>query len=99
MAPTGSLIGQAQHQATVQRQTVASEVMNFSDVLANRAGNLVSLMDSKLCVISRPCGPASDGNCTKDSEYPPYFGGLRDNFQRISSSLDAMEEILSRVEL
>jgi len=78
---------------------VASEVIDFSDTLANRAGNLVSRMDAKLCVISRSAAPATDSNCAKVSEYPSYFDGLRDNFLRISSSLGALEDILSRVEL
>lgn len=82
------------------RQTVAAEVAQFAERLANQAQTLAEQVSNKLhsVMISeypRPCEVAS-----KDStEYPPLFSDLRGNLMTINSALESIEYTLSRTEL
>lgn len=82
------------------RQTVAAEVAQFAERLANQAHALAERVNGKLHSVMtsecpRPCEVAG-----KDStEYPPLFSDLRGNLMTINGALESIEYALSRTEL
>lgn len=82
------------------RQSVAIEVTQFADSLANRAQQLVGRVNEKLQPVMSSEVPRACSASTKESmEYPPLFADLRSNFQAISSALESIEYAMSRTEL
>jgi hypothetical protein len=81
------------------RETVASDVLRFAHVLADRASSVAVQVEQKLEPVTRSANP----DCTKDAcaeeAYPPLFSELRSCFYRIESALNAIDNTLSRTEL
>lgn len=82
------------------RQSVAVEVTQFAESLANRAQQLVERVNEKLQPVMSGEVPRACSASTKESmEYPPLFADLRSNFQAISIALESIEYAMSRTEL
>lgn len=82
------------------RQTVASEVTEFAQSLANRAQSLAERVEGKLNSVMTSAAPRDCGDaCSPSVEYPPLFSELRNSLQGIEASLNTIEYALSRTEL
>jgi len=84
----------------VARQTVAAEVAQFAERLANQAQQLAERVNGKLhSVMTSEC-PRTCEVVSKDStEYPPLFSDLRGNLIAINGALESIEYAMSRTEL
>lgn len=82
------------------RQTVAAEVAQFAERLANQAEQLVDRVNGKLHSVMTSEVPRPVEVAGKDStEYPPLFSDLRAKLMAIHGALDSIEYALSRTEL
>lgn len=85
----------------VTRQTIAAEVAQLAQRMADRAQQLVEQMHKKLHpVMTAPYYPPPREAAITDSiEYPPLFFDLRGNLMAINGALESIEHALSRTEL
>lgn len=83
----------------VAKQPLAADMVNFAEVLANRAQSLAERTNGKLHPVMTADYPRPCPENPKEQEYPPLFAALRNNFQAIAGALDTIEHALSRTEL
>lgn len=82
------------------REPIAAEIVKFAIELADRSERLAERVGGKLHPVATsptplPCREELKGH----REYPPLFNELNGLFRRLQSSLDNIEETMSRVEL
>lgn len=83
--------------------SVANEIMQYANTLAENVAKLAARMDDQLSPICRESVsiPPSAGQEVADieREYPPYFQAMRQHFDDIQYQLSQITDVLNRCEV